>query len=214
MRGLAVTLGLFAVAIAIFSYIAPGRTSPGAPATQVGAAHGRDAQTALLSAQVEELQRTVGALKAHLATQQGVHAPPQRAATSGDAKAPEIESVEAQRAADAERLHQYMQGVEQAFANEKLDPAWASRAASRVGNTFEGDETLRNIPHTVECRKQTCRLQIEDNDSGRLSARMPFLTLGLADVLPQVSAEHIDQANGRGAMVLYMSSQRMASASR
>jgi hypothetical protein len=54
-------------------------------------------------------------------------------------------------------------------------------------------------------------VQIDDDASGRLSGRMPFLALGLADVLPQVSAEHIEQANGHGAMVLYMSSQREAS---
>ena len=105
-----------------------------------------------------------------------------------------------------------MASIEQAFGNEKVDPAWASRASARVGSTFEGDEMLRNVTHTVECRQTTCRVQLDDDGSGRLSGRMPFLTLGLADVLPQVSAEHLDQPNGRGAMVLYMSSQRLAAA--
>jgi hypothetical protein len=101
-----------------------------------------------------------------------------------------------------------MAGVAQAFASEKLDPKWANQATSRVSATFEGDEVLRSIEHTVECRHQTCRLQIDDDGSGKLSQRIPFITLGLADTLPSVSAEHIEQSNGRGAMVLYMSSQR------
>jgi len=33
---------------------------------------------------------------------------------------------------------------------------------------------------------------------------------GLADLLPSISAEHIEQGNGRTAMVLYLSSQRIA----
>ena len=211
MKRLGVTLGIFAVAIAIFVYIAPGRTSPVAPATQVVARTG-DEDTARLSTRITELQQDLVELKRALAAQRSSHPPEQSPPASGDAKVPDIESVEAQRAADAQRRHEYMASVEQAFSNEKIDPTWASRASARVGSTFEGDEMLRNIAHTVECRQATCRVQLDDDGSGRLSGRMPFLTLGLADVLPQVSAEHLDQPNGRGAMVLYMSSQRLTAA--
>jgi len=208
MRGLGVAIGVFAAAVAILAYVAPGRTSSAAPASQV-VSRGSDDRTARLAAQVEQLQQSVLALKAQLAAQQSAHSAPHAPAAGGDAKIPDIENVEAQRTADAERLRTYMQGVSQAFANEKIDAAWSSRASARVASTFEGDEVLRNVARTVECRQQTCRVQIEDDGSGRLNARMPFLTIGLADVLPQVSAEHIDQGNGRGSMVLYMSSQRL-----
>ena len=211
MKRLGVALGIFAVAIAIFVYVVPGRTSPVAPATQV-VARAKDEDTGQLLARVAELQQDLVALKRDLAAQRSGHPPEQRPPASGDAKVPDIERVEAQRAADAQRRHEYMASIEQAFANEKVEPMWASRASARVGSTFEGDEMLRNIAHTVECRQKTCRVQLDDDGSGRLSGRMPFLTLGLADVLPQVSAEHIDQPNGRGAMVLYMSSQRLAPA--
>jgi len=120
-------------------------------------------------------------------------------------------SVEEQRARDPERPRAYMAGVEQAFANERFDAAWASGASSRVASTFDGDEILKGIARTVECRSQTCRVQIEDDGSGRLARRMPFVAIGLADVLPTISAEHIDNGNGRGAMGLYMSSQSSAS---
>ncbi len=74
-----------------------------------------------------------------------------------------MDRVEAQRAADAQRRHEYMASIEQAFANEKVEPMWASRASARVGSTFEGDEMLRNIAHTVECRQKTCRVQLDDD---------------------------------------------------
>jgi len=203
--GVAVTA--IAIAIAVYASIAPGRTSPVTSAPVV-TPRATDNQSAELAARIDELQQSVAALRAQLAAQKGARSPAQASSASGDAKPSELESVEAQRAADAERLHDYMTGVAQAFANEKIDPAWASRASSRVGNTFQGDETLRTLAHTVECRQRTCRVQIDDDGSGSLNARMPYITLGLADVLPQVSAEHIDQANGRGAMVLYMSRER------
>jgi hypothetical protein len=207
------TLGMAAIAIALAiavyaSVAALGRTSPADSTGPIVAPRANDGQSAQLVARLDELQRNVAALKAQLASQQTARSAPQPLPASGDASSPEPQSVEAQRAADAERLRDYMVGVAQSFANEKIDPVWASHASARVRSTFEGDEGLSRIAHTVECRAQTCRVQIDDDGSGSLNARIPYLTLGLADVLPQVSAEHIDQANGRGAMVLYMTNQR------
>jgi hypothetical protein len=116
--------------------------------------------------------------------------------------------VQARRATDREQQQIYMAGVGQAFANERVDPAWSARTSALVGAAFEGDQVLRNVAHTVECRQETCRVQIEDD--GSLNARLPRLALGVADVLPSIAAERVDQGNGRNAMVLYMSSQRFA----
>jgi hypothetical protein len=207
--GISVALALFAIALAIMAYTAPRTTASAARIATPRIAPSSPDQSARLAAQVEELQQCLTALKAPLVAQQNALRV-QRAAVAGDAKPPDIESVEAQRRADAERLEEYMEGVHQSFANEKVDAGWSSRVTSRVASTFEGDEMLRNISHTVECRQQTCRVQIDDDGSGRLSGRLPLLTLPLADVLPQVSAEHIEQPDGRGAMVLYMSGQRIA----
>jgi hypothetical protein len=205
MKTVGIAVIAIAVAIAVYASTAADRASPVAAAAPAIAPRAAGDKNADLAARVDQLQQSVAALAAQLAAQQKGRPPTPVTSASGEAKTPEPESVEAQRAADAQRLREYMVGVEQAFANEKVDPAWASRASARVGHTFEGDEVLRTIAHTVECRAQTCRVQIEDDGVGTLNARMPYLALGLADVLPQVSAEHIDQANGRGAMVLYMS---------
>jgi hypothetical protein len=149
------------------------------------------------------LERSLSALKSQMARRDDgtPHAVP-----TSDVKEPL--SVEEQRAQDAERMHTYMAGVAQSFSEEKVNAGWAASASSRVGTVFEGDEVLKDVARTVECRAQTCRVQIEDDGSGRLSQRMPFIAIGLADVLPTISAERIDRGNGRSAMVLYMSSQR------
>jgi hypothetical protein len=212
MKLVVAAVGIAGLGVVTFAYLATHSSTATAPSATpvtktVVTANSED--SARLAQQVEELQRSLIAMKSQLASQQSQLAA-QRPASANDAKPTEPESVEAQRAADAERRRVYMAGVAQAFGNEKLDPVWANQASTRVSATFEGNEGLRNIAHTVECRQQTCRVQIDDDGSGRLARSMPFLALGLADVLPSVSAEHIDQPNGRGAMVLYMSSQRLS----
>jgi hypothetical protein len=160
-----------------------------------------------LSQRMDDLQRSLVAIQEQLAAQQRLLAAQKPTAAAASAPAdPEI--VDAQRAADAERHRTYMAGVGQAFANERVDPAWAARTAARVGAAFEGDQVLRSTAHTVECRQQTCRVQIEDD--GSLNGRLPRLAIGVADVLPTIAAERVDLGNGRNAMVLYMSSQRPA----
>ena len=100
-----------------------------------------------------------------------------------------------------------MAGIAQEFAGQKIDPNWANRASSRLEAVFGSDEVLHNLSRNVECRDQICRVEIEDDGTNRLNGRMHFIAMGLADVLPNISAEHVDQGNGRGTMVLYLSSQ-------
>jgi hypothetical protein len=199
-------VGFLALAIAVFVYLAmyyPARTD--AIPRQAVVSRGDDGQAARLAQQVEDLQRSLNALKSQM-PQHGEGAA--RAVPTSDTKPAEQLSVEEQRAQDRERMRTYMAGVEQSFANEKVDAAWASGASSRVATTFDGDDVLKGVSRTVECRSQTCRVQIEDDGSGQLARRMPFVAIGLADLLPTISAEHIEHGNGRGATVLYMSSQR------
>ena len=210
MKLVVAAVGIAGLSVALFAYLATHSASAQLPsAAEVVRVSSpiENVDAARLAQQVEELQRSLTAVRSQLASQQSQR-PGQHAVSEADANPPEPESVEVQRAADAERQRTYMAGVAQAFAGEKVDPKWATQTTSRVSATFEGDEVLRSIEHTVECRQQTCRLQIDDDGSGKLSQRIPFIALGLADTLPSVSAEHIEQSNGRGAMVLYMSSQR------
>jgi hypothetical protein len=100
-----------------------------------------------------------------------------------------------------------MTGVAQAFSAEKIDFGWAGYASSRVAATIEDDDVLRAAAHNLECRQQTCRLQIDDDGSGRISQRLTMMSSRLIDILPKAAAELVDQGNGRSALVLYMSRQ-------
>src|SRR5262245_51906461 len=80
-----------------------------------------------LSAEVEALQRQLDALESRLAARPQVAAAgPGNADTAPSAPSTDVEQ---QRAEEAEKHHEFMAGVAQTFAAERIDPAWASRAS-------------------------------------------------------------------------------------
>jgi hypothetical protein len=210
MKVVAGVVALAALAGALVTYFevrAPAATAVSPPAAVRAVTPDDHSDSARLSQQMDDLRRRLAAIQEQLTAQQRQLGAPKSTPTAVPGP-PDLQAVEAQRAADLERHQTYMAGVGQAFANERVDPAWASRTSALLAAAFEGDPMLRGVAHTVECRQQTCRVQIEDD--GSVNARLPRLAIGVADVLPTLSAERIDQGNGRNAMVLYMSSQRPA----
>jgi hypothetical protein len=153
-----------------------------------------------LSKQVAALQREVAALKSQAARQQ---TEPSAQPAESDAST----ATEAERTAEAEQHRVYMAEVAQAFAAEKVDFKWAGYASSRLAATLQDDAVLGAAAHEFECRQQTCRLQIDDDGSGKVSQRLTMMSLHLMDIFPTAAAELVDQGNGRNALVLYMSSQ-------
>ena len=103
-----------------------------------------------------------------------------------------------------------MAGIGRTFAGQWVDPIWANHASSRLDAAFGNDEVLHNASRNVECREQICRVEIADDGTDRLSRRIPVIAMGLSDVLPNISAEHVDTGSGHGTMVLYLSSQPLA----
>lgn len=111
-------------------------------------------------------------------------------------------------AADAKRHQESVAAIAEVFASEKVNSAWAPRTSARVNAAFEGNELLRAIPHSVDCRAQTCQLKIDDDGSGKLPTNLPLIILSVADLFPSITADHVDQGNGHSTTVLYMSSQQ------
>jgi hypothetical protein len=206
VAGLAVIAGL---ASAVYLYVGDRHAAPTGRSASAVSDTTRDCpECRRMADRIEALQRNVAALNAQLSAQAARPPPRPLADTSKDSKPPtDMDDVQAVRAADAERRRAYMAGVAESFARERVDGVWANRASVRVNAALSGDEMLRGFAHNVECRSQTCRIEIADDGTGILSRRLPFVALGLADVLPSVSTEPADPASGHGGMVLYMSNQ-------
>jgi hypothetical protein len=163
-------------------------------------------ELAQLAQQIRELQRELQAVRSQSA-QQG--RPASEPAPSGDApQSPsQASDLETARAVAAEQFQGHLDRVAQAFADEKVDRTWANYASSRVSAALNGHVALRSVAHDLQCRSQTCRVEVEDDGTGTVSNHISALVLELADVLPTVVAQQIDRGDGRYAMVLYMSSQ-------
>jgi hypothetical protein len=215
INGRVVGAGALAAAVAIYLAIR-GLTPepPLAPQPAPGPMQNATDQSAQLAAQVAELQRSLAAVRAEIGAQRRDSTGPINAvAASKDESKPLDLSVEEQRAADAGKRRGYMAAVGEAFSQEKVDSAWANQAAARVGAAFEKNEALRGISRSVECRQQTCRLQVNEEGARKLAGGMPHIALDLVDVLPSISAEHIDRGTGGSAMVLYLSRQSFSTGS-
>jgi len=111
-------------------------------------------------------------------------------------------------AADAKRHQDAVAAIAQVFASEKIDSAWAARALARVNAAVEGNQLLKAVQHSADCRGQTCQLQLDDDGSGKLAGSLPLIILSVADLFPSIIADHVDQGNGHSTTILYMSSQQ------
>ena len=161
------------------------------------------------AAQIDELRRELATMKSHVPASRAA-SPQRHRQRPAPAEPASLEEMQQQRAADLESHHVYISEVAQSFAAETIDQRWAAQASQRVNAALYDHEALRTAARDVECRMQTCRVTIDDDGSGTLSRRLPSLALSLVDVLPTISAERVDQGNGRSAMILYMSAQREA----
>jgi hypothetical protein len=214
IRFIVAAAALTALAAAIFVYVSSPRTSPAASsASTIENSQVNDrAELTRLSAQIEDLQRELQAVKAH-STAQGQVVTKQVAArdAASSQELPDPSDHEALRAAAAERSRAYVERIAHSFSEEKVDPSWAGYASSHVDAALNGNAALRANVRDVQCRAQTCRITIEQDDAATVSRHLPALFLELADVLPTVSAQQVDRGDGHKAMVLYMSSQSSSS---
>lgn len=102
---------------------------------------------------------------------------------------------------DQERL----EGSETNFEQEHADPRWSSETATVLQEVVSSDETAQGALRGIECRSNTCRVEMADDNSGKLASFIPLLLLQLAQTLPSVTAHHVDEGDGTKTTVLYMS---------
>ena len=183
---------------------------PVPPSTSAATAPTRDClECPRMADRISALEQNVAGIRALLLAARASQAVsrPQGDDSKGSRSPNEADDIQAVRAADAERRRTYMAGVAEAFARERVDGAWAGRTSVRVNAALNGDDVLRGFAHSVECRSQSCRVEIADDGAGTLSRRFPFVALSLADVLRALATEPVDPSSGHGGMVIYMSNQ-------
>jgi hypothetical protein len=103
-----------------------------------------------------------------------------------------------------EERHAYMARVALEFREEPLDASWASSMSSTLRETFQSDELIRAALANNECRSQTCRVELTNDDPTTISACLREVFHRLGGVLPSTVADHFQGADGHQKLILYM----------
>jgi hypothetical protein len=114
-------------------------------------------------------------------------------------------SLEEERAKGELRWKEHVAAVAASFAREARDQRWSNEVGESLRATFGSEELAAATVHSIDCRTNTCRVEVQDDGSGKLPMIVPMLAVQMARSLPNLVAEHIDQPNGKMVMVLYMS---------
>ena len=108
--------------------------------------------------------------------------------------------------AEAAREHQAeMEAVDAAFRKQAVDPTWSANTVSSIRNALNSEEIGGVQADNIDCRSDSCRVELRDDGSGRLGKSMPMLAQQLAGTTPNITANNVSQANGESTLVLYLS---------
>ena len=98
--------------------------------------------------------------------------------------------------------------IEAAFRNEKVNARWSRETEEILRTAFDrGDEILRGQVRGIECRSQSCRIEIDDRANASLQKSLPFIAEHLAPTLPNMTAAQSTQSL---TTLLYFSRSREA----
>jgi len=152
-----------------------------------------------MKADIVALRREVDDLHRRLAHRNGVaQSETERA---DDPRRDPLARLEAER---VERMR--VASTESDFRGERDDRTWSPSAVANVRAVLDqtGDTALLQV-RSIECRSQTCRLEVGADANGALERALPLISSRLAQSLPRMTAAKIDQGNGGEATVLYFS---------
>jgi hypothetical protein len=156
------------------------------------------------SAELAALRHEVALLKAEVRAQE--QRPAESAKVDAPERAPDEQGRDPEARAEAARKRgEYMARVDAAFREEPTDTQWSSVAAAAIHGAITGDNDLRALAREPECRSRTCRLELADDGSSKLSRVLPVFLNQLGQELPSVVADRVVDASGTMTTVLYMS---------
>jgi hypothetical protein len=201
---LAVALALAAAGIGYAVLHSYRLNRPAAAKTEAASAHAKarapvpHASPPNESAELAELRRTVARLGDEVAV---MRAQASRGhVESGEPPDPMDPETEATL---REERRAHIADLEANFVAEPRDSSWSSATYNAIVEALNANE-LRDAARSIECRSQTCRVEIVDKgpDTNGMIMRA---TRQLGQTLPTVEWDHVDDGNGRRSKVLYLS---------
>jgi hypothetical protein len=151
------------------------------------------------------LESQLSALRARL---EGVEAAPTAAQEARNVAAPEApapvspEEVARQKAV----WHEHMLEVEAGYQTEVRDPRWAREAQESITRALANLPTVSKGLRSLECRSETCRLEVTSDHQPEFQKELPLLPLGLQG-LPSAQFDQQPEPDGKERTVVYFSRQ-------
>jgi hypothetical protein len=96
-------------------------------------------------------------------------------------------------------------GVDAAFRGEARDPRWSATASSAIQTALATDDKLRPLAREIECRSQTCRVEIAEDGAGELDRMLPDIVLRVGRDLPSALYDRAQGADGTTHQIIYLS---------
>jgi hypothetical protein len=97
--------------------------------------------------------------------------------------------------------------IDASFRREVIDPTWSANTSSRIQSVLSSDAMGRMQADSIDCRSDSCRIELHDDGSGRLNNNMAIMAQQLAGTLPSITANSVVRLDGGVSMVLYLSRQ-------
>jgi hypothetical protein len=170
----------------------------GGDASPASAATGTADNLAALRQEVALLRAEVRDVRDQVSRMPGAS---QAAAAAPD---PRTDPMARQEAQQAERLR--IASSESTFQGERRDARWAQDTTAAIQSSLtQADDAIRAQVRSIDCRSQSCRVEIGSAAGPALAQQLPMVIAQLGASLPHVTAGQVDQGDGSQATVLYLS---------
>jgi hypothetical protein len=122
------------------------------------------------------------------------------------ANPPDVQAeLEARRAESEALMRAHLSAVAANHGSEARDQRWSNDVSASLQAALSTEELAGTDVQSIDCRTTTCRIELQDDGSGDLPAKLPMLAVQMAGSLPNMVAERIDQPDGQMTVVVYLS---------
>lgn len=150
-----------------------------------------EAELAALRGQVEQLENGKGA------------AAPEKAAP--DQAAAEVVVTPEELARQKQEWHDRMAETALNYEAEVRDPAWARETHAAITQALERLPAVSKGVQSVECRSETCRIEVANDHQPGFDKELPLLPLSVTGRLPTTRYDYVTQPDGSAHTILYLS---------
>jgi hypothetical protein len=177
-----------------------------APAKQVDAAT-PEATVAKPVGRSNELRTRVSSVESELANMRARLEGLERAPTpepGAAAESPPEDLSPEELARQKQEWRAHMAEVEAEYQLEGRDAAWAREAQTTITRALDGLPALSKGMRSLDCRSETCRLEVVNDHQPDFDKQLPLLQLGVTG-LPAAKYDRVSDPDGKVRTIVYFS---------